>query len=150
MTRRTTRSTRDNRTRRPDPDTSTQAGLWGDDAPAPVEPAAGSAAGTNDVERWSRVLSTAADPGLMVTEGRRGARRVMRRVPGSDDHVAPVAAGDAAVVLQALASGHVELGTGRHQVRHGRYEGPAVRVLVPARTRSLLARWAALRPLRED
>jgi hypothetical protein len=138
----------------------TQAGLWGDDAPVPTARSTTGAAAatlpTNDPEQWARVLSAAAsDAGLMVTVGRRGSRRVMARVPGSDvngdaAHVTALPAADAAVVLQALDSGHVALGAGRHTVRHGRYEGPAVRVPVPARTRHLLARWAALRPLGKD
>lgn len=156
MTRRTTPARRvTGRTARPA--APVQTGLWGDDAPgpttaAPVEPPTA----TNDPEQWARVLSAAvSDAGLMVATGRHPARRVMARVPGSaadggPEHVNAVPAADAAVVLQALAVGHVQLGSGAHQVRHGRFEGPAVRVLVPARTRSMLARWAALHPLGEE
>lgn len=151
MSARTTRGARAARREVP-----VQAGLWGEDACAPNSrrvPAASTTPATNDPEQWARVLGgAAADPGYVVAAyGTRTGRRVMARTagaaPGEVDRVTPLPPGEAAVVLAALDAGHVALGAGERPVRHGRHERPARRVLVPARTRCLLARWAALAPL---
>ncbi|MCH6171285.1 hypothetical protein [Pseudonocardia alaniniphila] len=58
----------------------------------------------------------------------------------------PVPAYEQDTVRQLLDSGHLSTG-GIHQVRYGRNDGPTHSVLVPKATRTMVNRWAALRPL---
>ena len=53
---------------------------------------------------------------------------------------------EADTVAQLLDSGHLKIG-GTHVVSDGHREGPARSVLVPAATKAMTARWAALHPL---
>jgi hypothetical protein len=126
--------------RRPHP--PAQGGLWGRQEPLPTGQAARRGA-VNDLDLIASVIRTADHPGYVVIGV---AERVYLRDPSRKGVVTAVPRYEADAVAQLLHSGHLKIG-GAHVVSDGRREGPARSVLVPAATKAMVARWAALTPL---
>jgi hypothetical protein len=126
-----------------------QGGLWGRQQPltgTTGTTASGKAPGrapVNDLDLIAAVIRAAQHPGYVVIGV---AERVYLRDPTRHGVVAAVPLYEADAVAQLLDQGHLKIG-GTHVVTDGRREGPARSMLVPAATRSMLARWAALAPL---
>jgi hypothetical protein len=99
---------------------------------------------TNDLDLVASVIRNAQDPGyVLIGSG----ERVYLRDPNRNHRVQPVPRYEADTVTQLLDHGHLKAG-GTHVVSDGRHEGPARSVLVPAATRAMAARRAALRRCR--
>ena len=132
---------------RPPRRTPAQGGLWGRQKTLPATTAAGSARprsrrrdAVNDLDLVTSVVSSAQDPGYVVIGV---SERVFLRDASRRGFVVTVPRYEADTVAQLLDTGHLRLG-GTHLVSDGHQEGPARSVLVPAATRTLLARWTAL------
>ena len=131
--------------------TPAQGGLWGRQQPLATN--AGTTGNTtgktarrspvNDLDLVTSVIRSATEPGYAVIGV---SERVYSRDPHRKGFVTAVPRYEADTVAQLLDTGHLKLG-GTHVVSDGRHEGPARSVLVPAATRAMLARWAALTPL---
>ncbi|MER7012053.1 hypothetical protein ABT324_11575 [Saccharopolyspora sp. NPDC000359] len=93
----------------------------------------------NDMAVIEQVLRLATSPGFVLVG--RFREEVYQRTTG--DEVEKVTAEVDAAVHQLIESRWLEVG-GTHQVRYGRYEGPARSVLVPCRSRKASYRWSAL------
>jgi len=125
----------------PRPAAPTQKALWGRQEPLPV--AAPRPGGSNDLDLFAAIVKTATDPGYVLIGP---ADKPFVREPGTKHDVNPVPRYEAEAIAQMLDAGHLRIG-GHHHVTDGRREGPAHSVLVPAVTRSMVARWAALHRL---
>jgi hypothetical protein len=120
-----------------------QPGLWGRQEPLPAPATTRRDAVTNDLDLVASVIRTAQDPGyVLIGTG----ERVYLRDPSRKGRVQPVPRYEADTVSQLLDDGHLKVG-GTHVVSDGRREGQARSLLVPAATRAMAARWAALRPI---
>jgi hypothetical protein len=98
----------------------------------------------NDLEMIRAVLLEAIRPGYVLIGP---AERVYIRRPDlGPDQVTAVPRYEAGLVAQLLDARHLRVG-GRHMVTVEDRTGPATSVLVPGRTRGLLARWDHLTPL---
>lgn len=98
---------------------------------------------TNDMELIEHVLRQATSPDFVLV----GEFRQDVYVRTTGDEVERVAEHVDAAVHQLIEARWLEVG-GTHQVRYGRYTGPARSVLVPRKSRDALRRWAALVTLR--
>lgn len=126
----------------PRPTVPAQRGLWGHQEPLPAPKPAPTA--INDIDLFVSVVKAAQEPGYVVIGP---AEKVYRREPSTaTDAVATVPRYESNMVSQMLDTGHLTIG-GHHHVTYGDREGPARSVLVPARTRQMITRWANLRPL---
>jgi hypothetical protein len=119
-----------------------QGGLWGRQQPLPTASTTARRAAVNDLDLVASVVAAAQDPGYVLIGA---SERVFLRDPARNGFVTVVPRYEADTVAQLLDSGHLKIG-GTHLVSDGRREGPARSVLVPAATRAMLARWAALHP----
>lgn len=125
----------------PRPAAPAQKALWGRQEPLPV--ARPRPAESNDLDLFAAIVKTATDPGYVLIGP---AEKPFVREPGTKRDVVPVPRYEADAIAQMLAAGHLKTG-GRHHVVYGNREGPAHSVLVPTATRSMVARWEALRRL---
>ncbi len=107
---------------------------------APEAPREDKGPPVNDMRVVHEVLRAASSAGFVLV-GR--GERVHRRTTGSE--VEQVSAVWDRAVHQLIAARWLEIG-GTHQVRYGRYQGPARSVLVPKKTRNATHRWTALSP----
>ena len=125
--------------------TPAQGGLWGRQQPLPTTslPGSGRRPVVNDLDLVTSVIRSATEPGYVVIGVN---ERVYLRDPHRTGFVTTVPRYEADTVAQLLDTGHLKLG-GTHVVSDGQHEGPARSVLIPAPTRAMLARWAALAPL---
>jgi hypothetical protein len=119
-----------------------QGGLWGRQQPLHTAPTTQRPT-INDLDLVASVITTAQDPGYVVIGT---AERVFLRDPARKGHVVTVPRYEADTVAQLLDHGHLRLG-GTHVLTDGHREGPARSVLVPAATKAVSARWAALHRL---
>jgi len=93
----------------------------------------------NDHDLLLAVLATADDDGYRIV----GVRERVYRITGKTGHqeiVEPAPRYEEATVQQLIRAGHLHLG-GSHPCRYGRHEGTGRAVLVPKRSRGLVARW---------
>ena len=100
----------------------------------------------NDPELVASVVRAALNRGYVLVGP---AQRVHLRDPGETRkgaRVEPVPAYEQDAVHQLLEVGHLTTG-GTHIVRAAGREGPAISVLVPKATRSMVTRWSHLVPL---
>lgn len=99
---------------------------------------------TNDLDLVVSVIRRARDPGYVLVGP---SERVLIRDPGGGKGaVEAVPKYEQDTVAQLLTSGHLTVG-GTHHVLYGSREGPARAVLVTKAARTMVDRWAALRPL---
>lgn len=122
--------------------TPTQEGLWGPSEPTtPTTSSAAAGRGeSNDLELFASVVKAATDPGYVVVGA---SERVFLRDAARPGHVVPVPRYESDAVGQMLDAGHLKTG-GTHHVTYGSTDGPARSLLVPAATRAMVNRWAAL------
>ncbi|MGW1682864.1 hypothetical protein [Saccharopolyspora sp. NPDC002376] len=93
----------------------------------------------NDMDLIEEVLRKATTQGFVLV----GQLREDVYVRTTGDEVEKVSVDLDAAVHQLIDARWLDVG-GNHQVRYGRYTGPARSVLVPKRTRQASSRWAAL------
>jgi hypothetical protein len=125
----------------PRPAAPAQKALWGRQEPLPAtKPRANE---SNDLDLFAAIVATATDPGYVLIGP---ADKPFVREPGTKRDVEAVPRHEADAIAQMLDAGHLKIG-GHHSVVHGNREGPARSVLVPAATRSMVRRWAALHAL---
>lgn len=122
--------------------TAEQGALFGDPVPVPTDQAS-TAVATQDAELVASVVRLAQDPGYRVVERSGRVLRVEAAVSGA---VQDVPRYEADTVTQLLDSALLDLG-GNHTITYRDHTGPARSVLVPKRTRDMVARWSHLRPL---